>query len=50
MGKEKIEKKEVKKVVKYKIVKKNGNVILRDTLDKSEVKSYESKGCKVEEV
>ena len=50
MGKEKVEKKELKKVVKYKIVKKNGNVILRDTLGKSEIKRYESKGWKVEGV
>ena len=44
------ETKKVKKVVKYKIMKKNGKVIMRDTLDKSEIKMYESKGCKVEEV
>ena len=50
MKKEKEVKKEVKKVVKYKIMKKNGNVIYRDVLEASEVKMYESKGCKVEEV
>lgn len=44
------ETKKVKKVEKYKIVKKNGNVIFRDTLGKSEIKRYESKGWKVEGV
>ena len=40
--------KEVKKVSKnYKIEKPNGNVIYRETLSDSEIKSYESKGCKV---
>jgi hypothetical protein len=43
-------KKEVKKAVKYKVMKKNGKVIMRDSLDKSEIKMYESKGWKVEEV
>ena len=47
-------KKEVKKVEKkvtsYKITKSNGNVIYRDNLENQEIKVYESKGHKVEEV
>jgi len=40
--------KKVKEISKnYKIEKPNGNVIYRETLSDSEIKSYESKGCKV---
>ena len=46
-------KKEVKKAVKssgkFKITKPNGRVIYRENLG-DYVKTYESKGCKVEEV
>ena len=37
-------------VAKYKITKPNGNVIYRDALADVEIKAYEAKGCKVEEV
>jgi len=37
-------------VTRYKITKSNGKVIYRDSLVNVEIKSYESKGCKVEEV
>ena len=37
-------------VTKYKITKPNGNVINRDALADVEIKAYEAKGCKVEEV
>jgi len=37
-------------VKKYKITKPNGNVINRDALADVEIKAYEAKGCKVEEV
>ena len=43
-------KKEVKKATKFKVTKANGRSIYRDVLSEPEVKSYESKGCKVEEV
>ena len=43
-------KKEVKKATKFKVTKSNGKSIYRDLLSEPEVKLYESKGCKVEEV
>ena len=43
-------KKEVKKATKFKVTKSNGKSIYRDGLTEPEVKLYESKGCKVEEV
>ena len=53
----KVAKKETKKEVKkevavkaYKITKLNGNTIKRDALETSEVKAYEKKCYKVEEV
>ena len=38
------------KVMKFKITKKNGKVIFRDTLDEGRIKHHESIGNKVEEV
>ena len=47
--KKETKKKPAKKVMKFKITKANGRVIYRENLGEY-VKTYETKGCKVEEV
>lgn len=44
----KVSKKENKSTKNYMIKKANGNVIYRKALTANEIKTYESKGCKVE--
>ena len=39
----------IKKAIKFKISKPNGNVIYRDSLDEAQIKMYKSKKCSVEE-
>ena len=49
--KKEAKKKPEKKVMKFKITKKNGRVIFRDsTLNEGRIKHHESIGSKVEEV